>query len=84
MNLTIIIACYNVAHSVERTIESVFRGGYLSADIAEVIAINDGSTDNTLKVLQTIALKFPINIINQTNQGVGKTKNKGLEIANGI
>lgn len=81
--LSFIIACYNVEKYIERTIESIFKGGYLTSDFVEVICINDGSTDLTLQKLNQIATFYPITIIDQNNQGVGITKNIGLETAQG-
>lgn len=81
--LSFIIACYNASKYLQRTIESIFKDAHLTADIVEVIAINDGSSDNTLDVLNDLAQKYPITIIDQENKGVGVTKNIGLEVAQG-
>lgn len=83
MQLSFIIACYNVEKYIERTIESIFKGGFLTSDFVEVICINDGSTDLTLQKLNQIAAFHPITIIDQNNKGVGITKNVGLETAQG-
>lgn len=83
MHLSIIIACYNAAAYLERTLESVFKDAYFTSGQVEIIAINDGSTDNTWEVLNALAQKYPIQLINQENSGVGVTKNKGLEEAKG-
>jgi glycosyltransferase involved in cell wall biosynthesis len=48
-----------------------------------VICINDGSTDNSLEILRNYEKKIRIKIINQTNQGSGVARDKGLEIAKG-
>lgn len=51
---------------------------------AEFICVNDGSNDNTLKILQEYASKDSrIKIINQNNQGCGCARNNGLKIAKG-
>lgn len=50
----------------------------------EIIIINDGSKDNSLKIAQSYK-KFDerIKIINQENQGLSGARNTGLEKANG-
>jgi glycosyltransferase involved in cell wall biosynthesis len=48
----------------------------------EIICVNDGSTDNSLLILNGYAAQDSrIIIINQENQGPGVARNKGLEIA---
>jgi glycosyltransferase involved in cell wall biosynthesis len=83
MRLSIIIACYNASAYLKRTVESIFKGGYFTSKQIEIIAINDGSSDDTWEVLNALAQKYPIQLINQENRGVGVTKNKGLETAKG-
>lgn len=81
--LSFIIACYNAEKYLSRTIESIFKDDFLTPNNVEVICINDGSTDTTLKVLESLSKKYPLIIINQENSGVGITKNKGVEAATG-
>ena len=50
----------------------------------EVICIDDGSTDNSLKILKEIASYNPkIIIVHQENSGAATARNKGLELAKG-
>ena len=50
----------------------------------EIICVNDGSTDNSLKILESHAAKDDrIKIINQENQGVSVARNTGIEAATG-
>jgi glycosyltransferase involved in cell wall biosynthesis len=50
----------------------------------EVIAINDGSTDGSLKILQSFASTHDnLTIINQENQGQGKARNHAIGLARG-
>ena len=56
----------------------------LPANEYEIIAINDGSSDNSLQILNAYALKYPnIRVINQENRGLGATRNRGLNLAIG-
>lgn len=50
----------------------------------EIICVNDGWTDNSLEILKELEKEDKrIKIINQTNQGVSKARNKALKIARG-
>lgn len=77
---SIIIPVYNVASYLKRTIASVQSQ---MADF-EVICVDDGSTDNSLEVLQEIAGQDPrVRVFHQENAGVSAARNKGLDESNG-
>lgn len=81
--LSIIIPIYNVEKYIYDCIESVFRQG-LDEDTFEVIIINDGTKDNSMKVIQElIALHSNIIIIEQDNQGLSVARNNGMLRATG-
>ena len=44
--VAVVVPCYNVAHIVDQCIESLVQQDYPQAKFS-IIAINDGSTDNT-------------------------------------
>lgn len=75
MDLSIVIPMFNEAENAEHTFARVeeslssFRGGY------EIIAVNDGSTDKTLEVLQGIASQ------NKTIKVVSYPRNAGRGMA---
>ena len=78
---SIIIPCYNVERYLQRTMDSILNQVYSNF---EIIAVNDGSTDTTLKLLQEIVQREPrVRIINQTNAGVSVARNVGLANAIG-
>lgn len=82
VTISIIIPCYNVEKYISRTVESIKKQEKINF---EVIFINDGSTDNTLKVLKE-ALKgasFNYNIIEKANEGVSASRNIGIRKAKG-
>ncbi|GAB3508587.1 glycosyltransferase family 2 protein [Emticicia fontis] len=78
MKISIIITAYNVEKYVAEAIESALKQTYKNI---EIIVINDGSTDNTLQILETF--KDKILLVNQENIGIAKTLNKGLKLASG-
>ena len=79
--VSIIIPAYNAEKSIEKCINSIRRQTYFNI---EIIIVNDGSSDNTKKCIEQIALQDErITIINQENQGVCNARNKGICIAKG-
>jgi len=77
--ISIITPVYNGANYIEQTINSV-----LKADLSipfEYIVIDDGSTDQTLGILESF--KSTVQIFRQKNVGESATVNRGLEIASG-
>ena len=47
----------------------------------ELVIVNDGSTDNSLKIINSFGKKDKrISIINQKNQGVSNSRNTGLKV----
>lgn len=78
--VSIIIACYNTEQYVQKCIDSILNNDYPNM---ELIIINDGSTDNTAKVLEFYKAYSNIVIITQRNKGLSAALNKGIEIATG-
>jgi glycosyltransferase involved in cell wall biosynthesis len=75
IKFSVVIPLYNKEKEIKDTISSVLNQSY-PAD--EIIVVNDGSTDNSLKVVQeNFANK--VKIITQQNQGVSVARNSGIE-----
>ncbi len=71
---------YNDAGTVKRMIsDAYFYGGKLTSDL-EVIAVNDGSSDHTLKELKQIRKQFPhLKIVfHKRNRGYGGALRSGI------
>ncbi len=83
MQFSIIIPLYNKAPYVEKTIRSVFAQTYTDW---ELIIIDDGSTDNSVFVVEAMlhdgSLKN-VHVIKQSNAGVSTTRNRGVALAQG-
>lgn len=78
---SIIVPVYNTEEYLWECFESIFNQ---TQKEIEVIAINDGSTDNSLQVLEEIKRKYPpLIVVSQENKGLGSTRNKGIELARG-
>lgn len=83
MDLSIIIPVCNVEQYIGPCLESIYRQGLNDKDF-EVIVVNDGSTDNSIKVVEGIQNRHHnILIIQQNNAGPSVSRNAGMEKAIG-
>ena len=81
VSVSIIMPVYNDEEVIGQSITSVANQ---TLNDLELIVINDGSTDNTLDILNEFADKYDfIKVVSQENQGSGKARNYGMDIANG-
>lgn len=78
--VTVYIPTYNYAHYIDKAIDSVFAQ---TMQDWELIVINDGSTDNTMSVLERYNDKPNVRIIDQDNQGLNVANNIALRLSNG-
>lgn len=79
--ISIILPVYNTGTVLTECLDSI-----LSQTLSEleIICINDGSTDSSLTILQSYAVRDSrIIILNQTNQGVAAARNRGMKTAGG-
>lgn len=74
MNISVIIPTFNRAPFILRAIQSIQNQ---SVQVNEIIVVDDGSTDETKKLLENIDITY----IYQTNQGVSKARNTGIKAA---
>ena len=81
IKISIIIRVYNVEEYLKQCLDSIINQSF--QDI-EIICIDDGSTDNSLKILQEYATNDSRFIIHtQENQGQGIARNNAIKIAKG-
>ncbi|WP_337042180.1 glycosyltransferase family 2 protein [Emticicia sp. 17c] len=78
MKISIIITAYNVEKYIKEAVESALNQTYKNT---EIIVLNDGSTDNTLQVLQSF--NNDIKLVSHENIGLARTINKSLELVTG-
>jgi glycosyltransferase involved in cell wall biosynthesis len=80
--VSVIIPVYNAEKSLVRCLDSIFKQTYTDY---EVIIVNDGSMDNSQKVIDEYRRKYPekIKVYTQTNSGAAVARNKGMEYASG-
>ena len=79
--LSIIIPVYNVEKYIPQCLDSILNQSFKDL---EVICVNDGSSDDSLSVLQSYKLKDDrVLIIDKKNEGSGVARNTALAIAKG-
>lgn len=81
MKISIILPVYNRQKTIKNCLKSIINQTYKDL---EIIVINDGSTDNSLKIIKKFAEKDNrIVILQQENAGVEKARFNGIRIATG-
>lgn len=79
-DISVIVPVYNVSDYLEWCFESLQDQ---TLEDIEIIAVNDGSTDDSLEKLHAIAEKDPrIVIVNKKNGGLSSARNAGILVAN--
>lgn len=79
--ISVIIPVYNAEKYLKKCLDSVINQ---TLDDVEIICINDGSTDNSLNILNEYNKKYKnFKLINQENKGVIYTRIKGYKNATG-
>jgi glycosyltransferase involved in cell wall biosynthesis len=76
MQISAIVPTYNYARFVHRAVDSVLNQTY---PVAEVIVVDDGSTDNTREVLAAYGDR--IKYVHQENRGLSGARNTGIRNA---
>ena len=73
VTVAIVVPCNNVEHIVDECINSLIRQKY-PQDTFSIIAVNDGSTDNTREHLEVFKKQPNFYLFNhETNQGLSAT-----------
>lgn len=81
MKLSVVIPAYNAENTIERCILSIQNQIY---NDLEIIVINDGSTDNTEKIIKAISDNdCRVKPITIPNGGVSHARNVGIDSATG-
>lgn len=79
--VSVIVPVYQKEKTITRCLMSILKQSWKNL---EIIAIDDGSTDGSLKVLKKIALlNNRVKVIHQENMGVSEARNRGVEEAKG-
>lgn len=84
--LSVIIPVYNAGNFLSDCFNSLLEQSIKSRKV-EIIIINDGSLDNSEQIIEQfrvdLSKDYLVKIYSQNNQGIAKTRNKGLDLASG-
>lgn len=78
--VSVIIPSYNVQEYIKKSVLSVLSQTFQDF---EILIVNDGSTDNTLGVIEKNFSDTRIKVISQENQGLAGARNSGIKNAQG-
>lgn len=78
--ISLIVPVYNVEQYLPQCLNSIANQTYKNI---EVILVNDGSIDGSLKICESYCEKHGWKLISQKNQGLSAARNAGLEVATG-
>ena len=77
VKISIIMPIYNAEIYLEESVNSILNQNF---EDFELICIDDGSTDNSLAILNEISKKDSrLRVISQKNLGAGAARNKGIK-----
>ena len=80
--ISIIVPAYNTATYLSKCVDSIIEQSYSNK---EIILVDDGSTDESGKICDGYAEKYPqmIRVFHQKNTGSSGARNKGIEMSTG-
>jgi glycosyltransferase involved in cell wall biosynthesis len=79
--ISIIVPVYNMEAYIKRCLDSIYKQSYKNL---EIIIVDDGSSDDSLKICKEFVEKDNrVKIISQNNQGVSAARNTGIDNATG-
>ena len=79
--ISIVVPVYNVEKYIEKCVNSITNQVYNNL---EIILVNDGSTDNSGKLCDSLSkLDDRIKVYHKENGGLSDARNYGVERANG-
>ena len=78
ISFSIIVPVYNTSNYIDKCINSILNQTYKNF---EIIIVNDGSTDNSVEILEKYKSNKKIKIINQKNKGLSGARNRGIKEA---
>lgn len=80
-SISVIVPVYNAEKYLNQCVQSILKQTFTDL---ELILVDDGSSDGSLKICRELQKKDPrIKVISQENKGAGAARNAGLAIAEG-
>lgn len=79
--VSVVIPCFNAEAYLPACLDSFIRQSFRNF---ELICVDDGSTDSTLSIIQSYAVRDRrISVVSQSNKGAGRARNEGFRHAGG-
>ena len=80
IKISVVIPVYGVEKYIRQCLESIINQTYKNL---EIIVVNDGTKDNSMKIVEEYLSDERIKIINKQNGGLSSARNRGMEEATG-
>ena len=82
LKVSVIVPVYNASQYIGKTLDSIIAQDF---DSFEIIVIDDGSTDDSLEIINQCldGCEMPHKVIHQENAGVSVARNVGIEESKG-
>lgn len=80
---SVIIATYNRADTLARTLEQFYLQEAVTLVPHELIVVDNNSTDHTAQVIADAAEKYPLVTVFEEEQGLSHARNAGIAVAQG-
>ncbi|HBZ5596737.1 glycosyltransferase [Klebsiella pneumoniae] len=81
--ISFVIPLYNTEKYIVDCIDSILEQKEIDLSLVEIIVVDDGSTDNSLAMLERYSENKNITVIKKNNSGISLTRNLGVERAKG-
>ena len=78
--ISIIVPVYNVEKYLKQCLDSIVNQTYKNL---EIIIVNDGTKDNSMKIVEGYLSDSRVKVINKENGGLSSARNRGIEEATG-
>ena len=78
--VSVIVPVYNVEKYLKQCLDSIVNQTYKNL---EIIIVNDGTKDNSMKIVEEYLQDKRIKVINKENGGLSSARNRGIEEATG-
>ena len=79
--ISVVVPVYNVEKYLKQCLDSILVQTFSNI---EIICVNDGSTDNSRKILEEYKKRdFRIKIVDKKNGGLSSARNAGMKVATG-
>ncbi len=83
MSLSVVLPCFNEAQNIPSTVRDVQSWFEATREVGEIIAVDDGSSDDTLAVLRSLQQEIPsLRVVrHEQNRGYGAAVRSGCDSA---